>query len=107
VYDPKTVETVRGEVIAVERFNGKGMSAGRHLRIKTEKETLSVHLGPEWYLEQQDVEVEAGDVVEVKGSRVAFEGAPAVIAAEVRRGDATLTLRDASGWPVWSGWRRR
>jgi hypothetical protein len=107
IYDVRTVETVRGEVSALETFTGKGMSAGRHLRIKTGTETVSVHLGPEWYLEQQDVQIEAGDIVEVKGSRVSFQGAPAIIAAEVRRGEATLTLRDASGWPVWSGWRRR
>lgn len=31
---------------------------------------------------------------------------PAVIAVEVRKGDRTLTLRDASGIPVWAGWRR-
>jgi hypothetical protein len=108
MYDLKTVETVRGEVVAVERFTPvKGMSAGLHLQVKTDKEILSVHLGPEWYLERQELEIKVKDLVEVRGSRLAFEGKPALIAAEVRRGDDTLTLRDASGFPAWSGWRRR
>jgi hypothetical protein len=108
MYDTKTVETLRGEVLAMQRFTpAKGMSAGLHLQVKTAKETLSVHLGPEWYLEQQDVEIRINEIIEVKGSRVAFEGEPAIIAAEIRDGDDTLTLRDAAGVPAWSGWRRR
>jgi hypothetical protein len=108
IYDTKTVETLRGEVLGMQRFTpATGMSAGLHLQVKTAKETLSVHLGPEWYLEQQDVEIKINDVIDVKGSRVAFEGEPAIIAAEIRDGDETLTLRDASGFPAWSGWRRR
>jgi hypothetical protein len=108
VYDPGTVETLRGEVVGVQRFTpAKGMSAGLHLQVKTAKETLSVHLGPEWYLAQQELEIKINDVIEVKGSRVTFEGEPAIIAAEIRDGDDTLTLRDASGTPAWSGWRRR
>jgi hypothetical protein len=45
--------------------------------------------------------------IEVKGSRVTFEGKPALIAAEVRKGDEVLKLRDEAGMPLWSGWRRK
>ncbi|HSF05040.1 MAG TPA: hypothetical protein VLG10_04545 [Methylomirabilota bacterium] len=47
------------------------------------------------------------DKIEVKGSRITPEGKPAIIAAKIRKGDDILVLRDASGFPVWSGWRRR
>lgn len=108
MYDPKTVETLHGEVTGVEQFTPqKGMSPGVHLQLQTDKEKISVHLGPAWYIERQDVEIAAGDRIEVKGSRVSSEGKPAIIAAEVRKGDETLTLRDSGGFPVWSGWRRR
>jgi len=33
-------------------------------------------------------------------------GQPAVIAAEVKKGDIVLKLRDDNGIPVWSGWRK-
>jgi hypothetical protein len=64
-------------------------------------------LGPAFYLENQDVKIEPKDKVEVKGSRVTFEGKPAIIAAEVKKGDEVLRLRDDNGFPMWSGWRRR
>ncbi len=108
MYDPKAMETISGEVISVDRITpAKGMSGGVHMNVKTDKETISVHLGPSWYLENQDVKIEAKDKVEVKGSRISFGGKPAIIAAEVKKGDEVLKLRDDAGFPVWSGWRRR
>ena len=108
MYDPKAVETVSGEVTNVDRITpAKGMSGGLHMSVKTDKETISVHLGPSWYLENQDVKIEAKDKVEVKGARTTFAGKPAIIAAEVKKGDEVLKLRDDNGFPVWSGWRRR
>lgn len=108
MFDPKTVETVKGEVEKVERVTPMhGMSAGIHLLLKTEKETLSVHLGPEWYINNQEVKIEPKDKVEVKGSRVTINGKPALIAEEVVKGDQVLKLRDDNGVPMWAGWRRR
>ncbi|GLI35923.1 hypothetical protein [Desulforhabdus amnigena] len=108
MYNPQTVETISGEVVSVDKITPmKGMGYGLHAVVKTDKETISVHLGPAWYLENQDVKIEPKDKIEVKGSRITFEGKPALIAAEVKKGDEVLTLRDAQGIPVWSGWRRR
>jgi hypothetical protein len=108
MYDPKTVETLSGEVVSVELVTPvKGMTQGVHLAVKTEKETIAVHLGPSWYLENQDVKFAPKDTVEVKGSRVTLAGQPALIAAEVKKGDETLVLRDEQGFPAWSAMRRR
>jgi hypothetical protein len=108
MYNPKTVETISGEVVSVDKITPmKGMSYGVHLTVKTNKETISVHLGPEWYIESQDVKIMPKDKVEVKGSRITFGGNPAIIAAEVKKGEQVLKLRDENGFPVWSGWRRR
>lgn len=107
MYDPKTVETVKGEVVKVDLVAPmKGMSAGVHLALKTDTETISVHLGPSWYLENQDVKLQPKDTIEITGSRVTLVGKPAIIAAQVKKGDETLKLRDDAGFPVWSGWRR-
>jgi len=108
MYNSQTVEIIIGEVISVDKITpAKGMSYGIHAVIKTDKETISVHLGPGWYIENQDMIIEPKEKVEVKGSRITFEGKPAIIAAEVKKGDKVLVLRDASGFPAWSGWRRR
>ena len=84
----------------------KGMYNGIHLMVKTDKETISVNLGPEWYIERLDTKIEKGDKIEVKGSRVTLSGKPAIIAAEVKKGDSILVLRDSAGIPAWAGWRR-
>jgi hypothetical protein len=108
MYNPQTVETISGEVIKVDKITpAKGMSYGVHAVIKTDKETISVHLGPSWYIDNQEVRIEPKDTIGVKGSRITFEGKPAIIASEVMKGDEVMVLRDASGIPVWSGWRRK
>ncbi|MET0502741.1 MAG: DNA-binding protein [Candidatus Binatia bacterium] len=108
IYDSKALETITGEVTAIDRITPiKGMSGGVHINVKTDKETISVHLGPSWYLENQDIKIEVKDRVEVKGSRVTFGGKPALIASEIRKGNEVLTLRDEAGFPAWMAWRRR
>ena len=79
---------------------------GVHLVVKTDKGDVSAHLGPQWYLENQDVKIEPKDKVEIKGSRVTMQGQPVLIAAEVKKGDEVLKLRDDAGIPLWAGWRR-
>lgn len=108
MYDPKTVETISGEVVGIDRITPmKAMSYGVYMNVRTGKETVSVQLGPGWYLEKQDVKIEPMDKVEVKGSRITFGEKPALIAREVKKGNEVLTLRDDSGFPDWMGWRRR
>jgi hypothetical protein len=107
MYNPATVETITGTVESVDKVTPmKGMYYGIHLMVKTDKETIPVDLGPGWYIERLDTKIEKGDKVEVKGSRVTISGKPAIIAAEVKKGDSTLVLRDSAGVPAWAGWRR-
>jgi len=56
---------------------------------------------------KQDIKIETKDKIEVKGSRITFEGKQAIIAAKVKKGKEMLELRNEDGFPVWSGWRRR
>jgi hypothetical protein len=107
MYNTQTVETVTGEVVKVKKIKPmRGMSYGIHLILKTDNGEIPVHLGPAWYINNQDMEVAVGDKVEVKGSRVTYDDKPAIIAAEVKKGDDTLKLRDDNGFPAWAGWRR-
>ncbi len=108
LYNPATVETVSGEVVKVEKVVPiKGMSYGIHLQLKTDKETIPVHLGPAWFIDRQKMKIAQGDKIEVTGSRVTFNNAPAIIASEVKKGGSVLKLRDANGVPVWAGRGRR
>jgi hypothetical protein len=107
MYNPQTVETLSGEVVSLDKITpARGMSHGVHLILKTAKESISVHLGPGWYIENQDIQIQPQDKIEVTGSRITFGGKAAIIAASVKKGNEILTLRDANGFPTWSGWRR-
>lgn len=104
MFNPATVETLSGEIVAIEKsMPMRGMANGIHLTVKTAKETIAVHLGPQWFIERLDTKLEKGNSIEVKGSRVTFDGKPAIIAAEVKKGDETILLRNETGIPVWSG----
>ena len=102
-YDPKTVETIQGKVLSMEKTPSKGRGYGVHLTLQTEKESISVHLGPGWYIEKQTPHIESNDTIIVTGSRVTFDGKPAIIAAQVKKGNETLKLRDENGIPSWRG----
>jgi hypothetical protein len=107
MYNPATVESLSGEVVSVDKITPmKGMRSGIHLILKTDKGTIPVHLGPAWFIERLDTKIEKGDRIEVKGSKVSIGGKPAIIAAEVKKGESVLVLRDSAGVPVWSGWRK-
>lgn len=66
-------------------------------------DTIAVHLGPAWFLENQGFELGIEDPVVVTGARVRIKGAPALIAQTVATSDRELVLRDADGIPRWSG----
>lgn len=107
MYNPATVETISGAVEAVNQITPmRGMNYGIHIMVMTDKGRLEIHLGPGWYIERLDTKIDKGDTVEVKGSRVTVSGKPVIIAAEVKKGDNLLVLRDAAGIPAWAGWRR-
>ncbi|MBE9103256.1 hypothetical protein [Vacuolonema iberomarrocanum] len=62
---------------------------------------LDVHLGPAWYVDAQGFAIEPGDFLKIKGMPLTKDGKPALIAVEIERGEATLTLRDGEGFPLW------
>lgn len=91
-----------GEVVSVEKLTRRGGAGGVHMMLKTEKETIAVHLGPSWYL-QPHLPIAAKDHVEVRGSRVTYHGRPTIVVAELKKGDQTLELREDDGRPLWRG----
>lgn len=108
MFNPKTIVEMKGEIVAVEQIAPmRGMGYGIHLMVNTGNETISVNLGPSWYIDKQKIQFKKGDKVEVEGSKVALNGQNVVIAREIRKGGQVLNLRDKNGIPQWSGWRYR
>ncbi len=111
MYNLNTVETIRGTVVSSNTFVPmNGMSQGIQLLVKTEDQTVPVHLGPLWYLDNQGFQINSGDKIEVKGSQINWAGNSIIMAAELRRGNQVLELRDNNGIPRWRGnqnWNRQ
>lgn len=103
-YDKSTETTISGVVNEVQQMQ-RGRMGGTHLIVKTDAETLEVHLGPSSFLSSQGFSFTKGDTVEVLGSRVKFGDTEALIAREVTKDGKKLTLRDDSGRPMWAGRR--
>lgn len=106
-YDTTTVKTIEGEVVDIS-YNPSQQNAsvtGVHMLVKTDTATLPVHLGPQWYMVQQEP-IRKGDRLTITGSLITFNGAPTLIAATIQRNQMILVLRNRSGYPVWRGWRR-
>lgn len=111
MYDTKAEARFKGTVEAVEKVAGPGRGGrvglgGTHLTLKTDTETIAVHLGPTAFLMEKKIDLVKGDAVEILGSRVKIDDEQVLLAREVKKGDNTWTLRDASGRPLWSGGRR-
>jgi hypothetical protein len=68
---------------------------------------VRVHLGPVWYLERQEFNLEPGQEVQVQGICMEEKGETRLIAAQVTVGDSVLKLRDPEGRPMWEAWRKR
>ena len=105
-YNPERVTTVKGQV---ERLGGYGMTGwrvaqGMHppgLILKTDEESITVDLGPPWFLNQQAFTLKKGDNLEVTGSKIATDHQMVILAAEVKKDGKTLKLRDEKGLPLW------
>lgn len=108
VFNTATIEQLKGTVAYIEKITPEtGMSNGIHLMVKTDKnESISVHLGPEWYLDNQDIQFAVGDAITVNGSKITYQNAPAIIAMTVKKGEQVLVLRDKKGNPSWNAWRQ-
>jgi hypothetical protein len=102
LFDSKTVETLEGTVVSIDQITPMtGMRPGVQLQLKTSKGLIPIHLGPLWYLENQEIDLKPNDNVQVTGSRVFCVNQDVIMAIEVRHGDKTFKLRDPKGHPLW------
>jgi hypothetical protein len=107
-YDLATEITLKAKVVKVEQVDcSERCGMGTHLIVKADSDKVEVHLGPSDFLEEKGFEFKKGDAIAVTGSTVKCMGEEFLVAREVKRGDATLKLRDSRGIPEWAGRRGR
>jgi sporulation protein YlmC with PRC-barrel domain len=104
LYNPANEQTIGGQVARIETGAPlPGMAPGMQLLVQMDDaKTTRVHIGPEWYLKRQDVDIPEHTSVQVTGAIAEVEGQPVLLAREVRFDGHVLMLRDAQGMPMWS-----
>lgn len=106
MFNAGAVQTYRGTISDLSSTEPMdGMSDAATMTIKSDRgEDLVVHLGPKWFVENQENQFQDNQQVEVTGSRVDLNGKPVILAVEVKRGTDMLRLRDREGRPYWAAW---
>jgi hypothetical protein len=101
-YDAKTVETIQGRVLSIEKTTlPKRRGYWVDLMLQTGNGTIAVELGPAWFIDKHTPRIEANDTITVTGSRVTLDGRSTIVAADITRGNELLKLRDNNGVAFW------
>lgn len=102
-YDKSTEVKVSGVVTDVKDYDCPiSGTLGAHVSIQPEQgPAIEVHVAATKYVKNYEMVFAKGDKVEVLGSKVQFNGADAIIAREITRGQDTFTFRDGNGKPLW------
>jgi hypothetical protein len=104
LYNPQSVVTVAGTVVSMTPSPGKpGLPYLAYLTLQTARGKIDIFLGPSLYIDKFPVQFKVLDRIQVTGSKIMWEGSSVILAAEVKKGDKMLKLRDPNGVPVWSG----
>ncbi len=102
-YDPSTETTIEGvvtEKISVP-WGSSDCWGGEHLIVKTDAETIEVHVGPTWFLAREGFLVEIGERISVTGSRTRVNDRDVLITRIMRKGGRELKVRTERGQPAW------
>jgi hypothetical protein len=98
-YNVAAEMTVKGTVEEVK----PGPGQGTHVMLKTADATLELALGPTWYQTEKKYDLAKGDQIDVIGAKSTVDGREVLMVREIKKGAATMTFRDAKGFPMWSG----
>ncbi|MDT8066700.1 MAG: hypothetical protein ROO76_00905 [Terriglobia bacterium] len=103
-YDAKSEVTVKGTVEDIKTVPGS--LEGVHLVLKSENETILVHVAPEKFLSEMETSFNKGDVLQVVGCKIKDPGGnDELLAREITKSnDNQLVLRDKKGTPIWVLW---
>ncbi len=101
-YDVGNEVKIKGVVEEVRDVPGS--FEGTQLMVKTDTQTIVVHVAPGDFLKDMDTTFNKGDQVEILGAK-APDGSGEILAREITIGTNTLTVRDNKGIPIWAGWK--
>jgi len=107
-FNNASVQTYKGAITDISSDEPMdGMSDAAVLTLRGDQgQEMAVHLGPNWFIENQDHQFKENDQVEITGCQVDLNGKKVIMASEVKRGGDVLRLRDKNGRPLWAAWHK-
>jgi hypothetical protein len=99
-YDRANEVAVRGTVVEVRYMARAGSPHGTYLVLRTELNTLNVHLGPRAWAAKRGAQLSPGEPVEVLGVFARYGHAQVLLAREIHTAGTTLTFRNERGFPI-------
>lgn len=91
-----------GQIYEVKNFDCPVTgTVGTHLELKTAEGAIEVHVAAARFLQQYGIRFEAGQTVEMIGSKGTYEGKPAFLPPIIMVGNDSYYLRDKDGKPLW------
>jgi hypothetical protein len=106
LYFSGTEVTLQGSVVELKKLVPQAhMMRGTQLIIKTDKGQKSIHLGPHWFIQQQDLNLKVGEQITVIGKSVGQGADEIIFASEIKTKQQTWSLRDREGIPHWCAQR--
>ena len=103
IFNPQTVQTLKGQVISVQKFSyvNKPVPYIQFIMGVQENE-YTVEVGPEWYLNMGGILIVPREEIEVTGSLKNMLGNKKIIRAiQIKKGGVQLKLRTTDGTPCW------
>ena len=102
-YDKGTEAVFKGTVEEVkDRQCPVSGGMGSHLILKlADGSSIEVHLALTKFVTQYELVFKKGDVLEVTGIKLKFEGVDTIFARKIKRGSDEFLFRDNDGKPLW------
>lgn len=106
LYNAAEMDSIKGTVVGIEEiFPLQGMAPGVALLVReSKKDVITVHLGPSWFMNRNNIGIKKGDEVKVRGAWAEISGKDIFIASKVKKGDDfELKVRlTKDGTPFWT-----
>ena len=106
-FDSSALQTITGKVVTYETVGGFGPFGMKAVTVESGDKTLTVMLGPEFYLTDEKLSLKKGEEITVVASPAGYRAKTFFVAKSVKAGEKTLALRDEAGFPAWRGQGRQ
>jgi hypothetical protein len=96
------LENLEGKISEIDYLPGATPDTGMvEVRVLSAGKSDLIRLAPCGYLKQSGLHLKEGDVVSLRGFRVAGMEGDLIVATAIQKGDKSLSLRDGRGQPLW------